>query len=96
MEQFSVYILYSQTADRYYVGHTSDIHTRLKSHNRTDELGGKYTRKNGPWELVYLQEGFTSRAEAVKREREIKRWKSRRRIKELIEAQPAESRLKRD
>ncbi len=44
---FSVYILYSARADRYYVGHTSDVERRLLSHNSSDEIGGRYTRKNG-------------------------------------------------
>jgi len=81
---FSVYILYSTRADRYYVGHTSDLSQRVVSHNRVDEPEGHYTRKNGPWEVVWVEEGFGTRSEAMRREREIKGWKSRRRIEELI------------
>ena len=39
---YSVYILYSQSADRYYVGHTGDIVTRLNKHNSGVEHG-EYT-----------------------------------------------------
>jgi putative endonuclease len=83
---YSVYILYSQSADRYYVGHTSDIAARLKSHNCQDGFSceGKFTRKNGPWSIAYLEEGFQTRSDAMMREREIKRWKSRRKIMDLI------------
>jgi hypothetical protein len=26
-----------------------------KSHNRTDRVSGKFTRKNGPWHLVWSE-----------------------------------------
>ena len=81
---FSVYILYSARADRYYVGHTSDVERRLLSHNSSDEIGGRYTRKNGPWRVVYVEDGFGTRSEAMRRERGIKGWKSRRRIEQLV------------
>ena len=80
---YSVYILYSQSADRYYVGHTGDIVTRLNKHNSEVEHG-EYTRKNGPWIVVYHEDGFETRGEAMKRERQIKRWKSRSMIEGLI------------
>jgi predicted GIY-YIG superfamily endonuclease len=42
-----VYIL-QNPAGKFYVGHTDDLQTRLHSHNRTDAIRGKFTRKNGP------------------------------------------------
>jgi putative endonuclease len=81
---YTVYIIYSQTADRYYVGHTSDVVRRLTEHNQTNEIAGKYTRKNGPWELVYREENYFTRADAMQREKEIKNWKSRKKIMQLI------------
>jgi putative endonuclease len=80
---FSVYILYSKTADRYYVGHTADVKSRVSYHNSPVQFG-EYTRKNGPWELVCEEKDFLSRSEAMRRELEIKNWKSRRKIEKLI------------
>jgi len=50
-----VYIL-QNPGRRFYIGHTDDLNLRLHSHNRTDKIGGKFTRKNGPWELVWSEE----------------------------------------
>ena len=53
------------------------------SHNRTDKVGGKFTRKNGPWELFWSEEHAT-RASAMARERQIKSMKSARWIRETL------------
>ena len=75
-----VYILYSSTAERYYVGQTENLNRRLKYHN----LGEiRSTKAYVPWELKYW-EVYESRSEAMRREREIKARKSRRYIEELI------------
>jgi GIY-YIG catalytic domain len=36
METFSVYILYSESADKYYVGYTADIESRLRRKRSTN------------------------------------------------------------
>ena len=77
---YIVYILYSASADRYYVGYTNDINRRLKEHNR---IKGKYTDRGIPWKLRYT-ENFASKEEARKREAFIKSKKSRIYIEELI------------
>jgi predicted GIY-YIG superfamily endonuclease len=69
-----VYIL-QNPAGRFYVGQTDDLSTRLANHNRTDVLAGKYTRKNGPWTLVW-SELHPTRSAAMERERQIKSMKS--------------------
>ena len=71
---FWVYIL-ENPQGRFYVGCTDDLPLRLESHNRTDKVLGKFTRKNGPWELVWSEE-HPSRPSAMKRERQIKSMKS--------------------
>jgi putative endonuclease len=78
---YCVYILYSKQVDRYYVGQTDDIGKRLLSH-----LSGasKYTSIAADWIEVY-SEVFESRVEAIKRENEIKRKKSRKYIEWLIQ-----------
>ena len=66
--------------DKYYVGYTDDLEWRLERHNSG---WGKYTKRGVPWELTYI-ESFQSKSEAIKREREIKRKKSRKYIEGLI------------
>jgi putative endonuclease len=79
---FWVYILQNPDG-MFYIGHTDDLEARLASHNRTDKVAGKFTRKNGPWNLVW-SEMHSTRAAAMKREREIKRMKSARWIREVL------------
>ena len=76
---FRVYILRNPNG-RFYIGHTDDLTKRISSHNRTDKIAGKFTRKNGPWTLVWSEE-HVDRSSAVRREREIKSWKSARLIR---------------
>jgi len=77
---YFVYILYSNKADRYYVGETEDVETRIESHLKGIS---KYTSIADDWVLVY-KESFDTRTEAIRRERSIKRMKSRRFIENLI------------
>jgi len=70
---FPVYILQSQSLDRYYVEFTNDLARRLEEHNRKK---GKYTDSGIPWQLVY-HEIFSTKMEAMDREKFIKLKKSR-------------------
>ena len=54
-----------------YVGETSDLLTRECDHN--EGRGGSYTAKRRPVRIVYAEQ-FNSRQDALKRERQIKRW----------------------
>jgi putative endonuclease len=79
--KFYTYILYSEAFDRYYVGHCEHISVRLERHNQKMVSSTKpYT----PWQIKYTEQ-FGSRAEASKREREIKNRKSRKYIEFLIQ-----------
>ncbi len=78
---WKVYIIYSEKIDRYYTGINDDLIWRLKRHNQG---WGRYTKRGLPWKVVYT-EGFESKSEALKREREIKNRKSRKYIETLIE-----------
>lgn len=64
----------------YYVGSTLDLDDRLRRHARGMV---RSTRALRPIQLVY-QESFPSRGEAQRREYEIKRWKSKKKIQNLI------------
>ena len=75
------YILYSETLDRYYVGYTTDtVVERLRQHLFAHK---GFTGKAKDWKIVY-QESFESKSEAYAREREVKKWKSRKKIEQLI------------
>ena len=69
---FWVYIL-QNPGGRFYVGYTDNLEARLI--RRTDDRT-TYTRKNGPWTLVW-SEAHQSRSSAIVREkRHIKGMKS--------------------
>ena len=79
---YYVYVL-ENSEGHFYVGHSEDLRQRLQSHNDTGPIHGKFTRKNGPWELVWREEHPT-RVSAVARERQIKAMKSARWIREHL------------
>ncbi len=80
---FHFYILFSEVKNRYYIGHTGDsIDERLRKHT-ADHKG--FTGKTGDWKVVYT-ELYSSKGEAYKRERELKKWKSRIKIETLIKS----------
>jgi len=77
-----VYILQSESTQKFYIGSGEDALTRLEEHQRGQTIS---TRGRGPWTLVY-QEQFETLSEARRRERQLKSWKSHRSIQELIDA----------
>ncbi len=77
---YFVYIIYSAQLDRYYVGHTHDLEERTRKHNSNHK---GFTGKVNDWILKY-SEKYDSKESAYFREREIKKWKSRKKIEELI------------
>jgi len=81
MEEFVVYILFSEVYGKTYVGFTSNLIERFKSHNFLSNKG--YTIKFRPWEVVYV-EFFTTKSEALKREKFLKTGKGREFIKKVV------------
>ena len=78
---YHVYILFSALRNTFYVGSTGDnLQERLRKHN-TNHKG--YTGNTGDWEMKY-KEPYELKADALKREKQIKNWKSRKRIEQLI------------
>ena len=71
---FWVYIL-ENNKGKFYIGQTSDLDERLRHHNRTDAFDGCFTRKNGPWRLIWSEQ-HDSRQSAMAREKQIKQMKS--------------------
>lgn len=82
-KMYYTYIIYSKSLDRYYVGYTNDTRIRLEQHNSEKHPFSKFTTHAYDWELKY-KEKFLNKTEAIKREREIKRWHSRKMIEKLI------------
>ena len=78
---FTVYVLYSQQHDKIYIGYTSDLDQRIKSHNELSKKG--WTVRFRPWKIVHT-EIFESRADAMRREKQLKTAKGREWIWELI------------
>jgi putative endonuclease len=83
----AVYILRSESSKRFYIGCAEQPEARLAEHQRGQTIS---TRGRGPWTLVY-QEQFDTLAEARRRERQLKSWKSHRSIQDLINASMKQS-----
>jgi len=78
---FYVYILYSKSIDKHYVGYTSVLlEERLRRHLSSHK---GFTGRTKDWEIVYF-ESYDDKTKAILREQEIKKWKSKIRIIELI------------
>ena len=78
---FTVYILYSHSFQKIYIGYTSNLSERFKSHN---ELGTKgWTIKYRPWIVLHTEE-FETKGMAMKREKELKMANGRKWIWSLI------------
>ncbi len=80
MEPYYLYILYSSSIDRYYVGTSHDPHMRVKYHN---SFPRGYTRRGRPWKLVYIKE-FASRSIARKWEEWLKQQKNRVLLEKIV------------
>jgi putative endonuclease len=80
---FYIYIIYSQSADRYYIGHTNDPSRRVEEHNTV--IKNSYTSKFRPWILRASFSVSYSRGEARKVENYIKNMKSRKFLERLAE-----------
>ena len=71
MVTFSVYILRSDKTHHYYIGSCESVYHRLAVHNAGSV---RSTKAGNPWKLIYTEK-FSSRSEAVQRERQIKSYK---------------------
>ena len=80
MSEFIVYILFSHTKNRFYIGFTANLEERIIRHN---QKSNGFTGNVNDWKIVYT-ENYPSKEEAHKRELQIKAWKSRLKIQELI------------
>jgi len=77
---FYAYIIQSLIDGSYYIGHCEVPKVRLERHNAGKTRSTKAKR---PWKLIY-KEAFETRAEAYRRELQIKKYKGGRAFKKLI------------
>ncbi|NOX89342.1 MAG: GIY-YIG nuclease family protein [Calditrichaeota bacterium] len=64
-----------------YIGQTGNLKDRLKRHN---ENRSKATKGRGPWRLIFARR-FENRSDAVKLEKQLKNYKSKRYVLEWIQ-----------
>ena len=84
MPRYFVYVLENLNGTLY-IGHTDNLKRRIDQHNSPEgKLHlGKYTHKNGPWNLIGT-EPHPTRAHAMRRERQLKGWKSPSKVRSLF------------
>jgi putative endonuclease len=70
---YYVYVLKSLKDGNLYIGQTSDLNKRLRCHNSGRV---KSTKRRAPFKLIYVDE-FSTRGEAMKREKFLKHIKSK-------------------
>jgi putative endonuclease len=81
MQKFITYILYSENLDGFYIGFTGDtLANRVRKH-LSDHRG--HTAKAKDWKIVY-SEFFDTKSKAMQREKQLKSWKNKERIRQLI------------
>ena len=80
---YFIYILYSKSADQYYVGSTNNVERRLDEHNNSPNV--TFTSKHRPWMLMAAYQCGEDESSAVKIERFIKEQKSRKLIERLVQ-----------
>jgi putative endonuclease len=79
---FYLYILYSVSSDKYYVGYTEDTERRLFEHNHSERK--TYTSKHRPWQIKKAIEIGNNRSFAMQVERAVKKTKSRVIVEKII------------
>ena len=78
---YYAYVLKSKRDDIRYVGSGENADERLRCHNKGDY---RFTKGHRPWELVF-QEEFTTRSEAIQREKFLKSGQGRALLDKILE-----------
>ena len=78
---FKVYVLYSKSYNKIYIGFTSNLEERIKSHNELSTKG--WTIRFRPWDII-LTEIFDNKADAMRREKQLKTAQGREWVWQLI------------
>ena len=80
---YYLYILYSPSKDKFYVGISDDVERRLAQHNAGSS--NYYTKSGIPWEMKAVF-ACTDRSEAMKLENRFKKSKSKKLIQWVVES----------
>jgi putative endonuclease len=78
---FQVYILRSLKNGRFYTGSTDNVRRRIKEHNDGRSKATRYIR---PFEVIHIEQ-FSSRAEAMQREKFLKTGRGREELKAILQ-----------
>jgi putative endonuclease len=85
MERYFVYITANGKRGKLYAGSTDDLIRRIGEHK--SNRSNNYTKNSGIHILVYYEE-HKSLQEAIKRERQIKKWKREWKINLIEKSNP--------
>ncbi|MFL5739270.1 MAG: GIY-YIG nuclease family protein [Flavisolibacter sp.] len=80
---FFIYILYSCSADKYYVGYSADPWKRVQEHNSVKHP--TFTSKYRPWTLRAVFKISQNESDALRLERILKRQHSKKLLERLID-----------
>ena len=81
---WTVYVLWSVSSKRTYVGISLQPSIRLLQHNGEQKGGAKATRAGRPWRLERTYGPYETRSEAQRIEHKIKKLRGRKRLEALI------------
>jgi len=93
MKKSYVYILTNKPRGALYIGVTSNLNQRLEQHHLSEVKS--FTKKYWLKRVVYLEE-FDSVAEAIAREKQLKRWHRQWKINQIESVNPKWKHLLRD
>ncbi len=81
IDTYFVYILHSSFLGSYYIGSCKNVEERLKKHlnNRKG-----YTSRTKDWQIKYTEK-FLNKTDASVKEKQLKKWKNKERLKQLID-----------
>ena len=85
VHQYYLYILSNKKNGTLYVGVTNNLERRMFEHK--NKLVEGFTKKYGLYHLIYF-EGFSHVNDAIKREKNIKKWKRQWKINLIEEENP--------
>ena len=77
---YYIYILKSDQNNKLYIGQTKNLTDRIARHNQNRSLA---TKLKGPWKIIF-QEKYSTRSEAIKREKYLKSLKNKNYIEQKI------------
>ncbi|PCJ98813.1 MAG: excinuclease ABC subunit C [Flavobacteriaceae bacterium] len=77
-----LYIIYSKTLDKFYIGETPNIQNRIQQHNQ-HYFKTNFTKSANDWSIV-LSKKCDSKENAIYLEKFVKRMKSKKFVLKLI------------